>query len=85
MGIYIILIFLALILFYLQYEMIGVLKKDKMKISYFDGGYTNTVNLYSIIKKEKNLTKKTNYSILIGLFVIFMLLFILTLVAVILK
>ena len=84
MGIYIILIFLALILFYLQYEMIGVLKKDKMKISYFDGGYTNTVNLYSIIKKEQNITKKMNYSILIGLFVIFMLFFILAVVSVIL-
>jgi len=83
MGIYIILVILALILVYLQREMIGVLKKDKIEIKYFDGGFKNTVNLYSIVKKEKNITKKTNYAILIGLFVIIMFLFILALVGLI--
>lgn len=77
MGIYLILVFLAIVGFALNLEMFRVLRMNGFKINYYDGGITNLSNFYSVIKNEENRRVKLNYSILFVVSIVTIILFIL--------
>ncbi len=76
-------IFLALLCYYLHSEIVSTLKNNKIKVNNSNMGITNTKNLYQLLKREKDLSKKFHYGILLSIFIGFFLLFILTLISLI--
>lgn len=76
--IYLALVLIAIIGFSLSLEINTILRENGFKINYLDGGMTNSINFYSILKDEKSRGKKVKYLILFVALIITIISFIVT-------